>query len=274
MEGKGGKTRVVPAGEPAWRALERYLDRGRTALALRERERAGAVPVEERAAAVHLRRAPALRSGLARPRLARRRLPSHPASLVRHPSARGRGRSAGDPGTAGACRLSDDPDLHSGRVGAPQEGVRARSPARLTAGHMETNLKAIELKELWRRYKDDARREGARATCTRLLAAGQVRRRPHVERPALPRRGVRPDLLRPAGADLGDRALRSRARDQVRDVRDHPHQGLDHRRAALARLGAALGAREGARDRADEREARARAAPGADRRRRWPRRWR
>ena len=33
------------------------------------------------------------------------------------------------------------------------------------------------------------------------------------------------------------------ARDQVRDLRDHAHQGRDHRRAALARLGAALGAR-------------------------------
>jgi site-specific recombinase XerD len=33
VEGKGGKTRVVPAGEPAWRTLERYLARGRAALA-------------------------------------------------------------------------------------------------------------------------------------------------------------------------------------------------------------------------------------------------
>jgi integrase/recombinase XerC/integrase/recombinase XerD len=32
VEGKGGRTRVVPAGEHAWRALERYLDRGRAAL--------------------------------------------------------------------------------------------------------------------------------------------------------------------------------------------------------------------------------------------------
>jgi site-specific recombinase XerD len=32
VEGKGGKTRVVPAGEPALRAIERYLDRGRPAL--------------------------------------------------------------------------------------------------------------------------------------------------------------------------------------------------------------------------------------------------
>lgn len=33
VEGKGGKTRLVPVGEPALRALERYLQRGRPALA-------------------------------------------------------------------------------------------------------------------------------------------------------------------------------------------------------------------------------------------------
>jgi site-specific recombinase XerD len=32
VEGKGGRTRVVPVGEPAWRALDRYLARGRPAL--------------------------------------------------------------------------------------------------------------------------------------------------------------------------------------------------------------------------------------------------
>jgi integrase/recombinase XerC/integrase/recombinase XerD len=32
VEGKGGRTRVVPVGEHAWRALERYLARGRTVL--------------------------------------------------------------------------------------------------------------------------------------------------------------------------------------------------------------------------------------------------
>jgi len=32
VEGKGGRTRIVPAGEPAWRALEAYLQRGRPAL--------------------------------------------------------------------------------------------------------------------------------------------------------------------------------------------------------------------------------------------------
>jgi len=35
VEGKGGRTRIVPAGEPVWRAIERYLDRGRGALAPR-----------------------------------------------------------------------------------------------------------------------------------------------------------------------------------------------------------------------------------------------
>jgi site-specific recombinase XerD len=33
VEGKGGRTRVVPGGEPAWRALDAYLSRGRPALA-------------------------------------------------------------------------------------------------------------------------------------------------------------------------------------------------------------------------------------------------
>src|SRR3954469_25544839 len=33
VTGKGSKTRVVPAGEPAWRAIETYLDRSRGALA-------------------------------------------------------------------------------------------------------------------------------------------------------------------------------------------------------------------------------------------------
>jgi site-specific recombinase XerD len=33
VEGKGGRTRVIPGGEPAWRALDDYLTRGRPALA-------------------------------------------------------------------------------------------------------------------------------------------------------------------------------------------------------------------------------------------------
>jgi site-specific recombinase XerD len=37
VSGKGSKVRVVPAGEPAWRALARYLDRGRPLLQRPER---------------------------------------------------------------------------------------------------------------------------------------------------------------------------------------------------------------------------------------------
>ena len=33
VTGKGSRTRVIPAGEPAWRAVERWLERGRPALA-------------------------------------------------------------------------------------------------------------------------------------------------------------------------------------------------------------------------------------------------
>jgi integrase/recombinase XerC/integrase/recombinase XerD len=33
VEGKGGRTRIVPAGEHAWRAIESYLERGRITLA-------------------------------------------------------------------------------------------------------------------------------------------------------------------------------------------------------------------------------------------------
>jgi integrase/recombinase XerC/integrase/recombinase XerD len=33
VEGKGGRTRVLPAGEPAWRAIDEYLRRGRSVLA-------------------------------------------------------------------------------------------------------------------------------------------------------------------------------------------------------------------------------------------------
>jgi integrase/recombinase XerC/integrase/recombinase XerD len=38
VEGKGGRTRFVPVGEHAWRALDRYLTRGRPALDAGERE--------------------------------------------------------------------------------------------------------------------------------------------------------------------------------------------------------------------------------------------
>jgi site-specific recombinase XerD len=38
VEGKGGRTRVLPVGEHAWKALDRYLARGRTVLSTGESE--------------------------------------------------------------------------------------------------------------------------------------------------------------------------------------------------------------------------------------------
>ena len=112
----------------------------------------------------------------------------------------------------------------------------------------------------------DRRCACARAAGGRLFAAGEVRGGADGQRPAGACRGGRPHLLWAGGADQRDRAFRGRARDQVRDLRDHADQGLDHRRAALAGLGAAFGSRPGAGDRACQRQARASAAARADRR--------
>ena len=249
----------------AWRALERYLERGRPALTAAT-WRTRPVPVEERAAPVDVRRAPPAQRWTRR--AGRRAASRRTRCATRSPPTCWRGGGpAHDPGAPGPRVHQHDPDIHSGRVEAPQDGVRARSPARVTVKDQESGdeRQGDRAKGPVAPVQGRRRREGARAARPRVLAAGQVRGRPHVERPARARRGVRPDLVRPARPDLGDRALRPRARDQVRDVRDHAHQGLDHRRAALARLGAALGARQGARDREDERQARAQAAPRADR---------
>ena len=55
VTGKGERTRVIPAGEPAWHALRGYLDRARPALAGRLRSRrAGALPLEVRSAPLDL----------------------------------------------------------------------------------------------------------------------------------------------------------------------------------------------------------------------------
>ena len=72
--GKGSKERLLPVGEPAQRALRRYLDKGRHALAGRS-ARAGALPLQERPPPLELRHHPPARpldprSGPRRRRLA------------------------------------------------------------------------------------------------------------------------------------------------------------------------------------------------------------
>ena len=128
---------------------------------------------------------------------------------------------------------------------------------------METNVKAIELRELWRRYKsegDQRARERLVVAYSPLVkyvagrtAAGLP---PHVEEADLISYGLVGLISAIERFDL------SRA-DQVRDVRDHAHQGRDHRRAALDGLGAAQ-RRARARELERERQARERAAASAD----------
>ena len=135
---------------------------------------------------------------------------------------------------------------------------------------METNVKAVELKELWRRCKEDGDERArerlvvAYSPLVKYVAGRMASGLPsHVEEGDLISYGL-------LGPDRRDRALRPRARDQVRDLRRLPDQGRDHRRAALARLGAALGARPGPRRREGPPEAREQAAARAPPRRRWP----
>ena len=154
VEGKGGKTRFVPAGEPALRSVTRYLERGRPALASAD-ERARAAALQVRPAPLDVRRPPPP-AGLGAPRDAAGRGPSaRPPALVRDPPARGRCGFAGHSGAAGPFIHIDDPGLHSGRVGAPAGRVCPESsPGIADRGRgLETNVKAIELRDLWRRYK-------------------------------------------------------------------------------------------------------------------------
>ena len=55
----------------------------------------------------------------------------------------------------GSRQHLDDPGLHSGRVRPASGGVREEPPAGVKEAALETNVKAIELKDLWRRYKTD-----------------------------------------------------------------------------------------------------------------------
>ena len=125
VEGKGGKTRFVPVGEHAL-ARAGPLAGARPRRARRRHGGARAVPLQERPAALDLRRPPPPADVGAPRRDPGRGPPARPAALVRDPSARGRRRSARDPGAARARFDLDDPGLHSGRVRAPARGVRTQ----------------------------------------------------------------------------------------------------------------------------------------------------
>ena len=162
--GKGSKERLLPVGEPAQRALRRYLERGRPALA-DEPARAGAVPLQERPPPLQLRRHQASRPLGPRGGAGRRRLAALAAPQLRHPPARRRRGPAHDPGVTRPCVHLDDPGLHSRRrrppAGClpcnPSPGVMpiCRRSAIESSKAMETGVKEVELRDLWRRYKEE-----------------------------------------------------------------------------------------------------------------------
>ena len=106
VEGKGGRTRVVPVGR-ARLACDRPLPGARQAGARTPATEPGAVHLEDRQAAVHLGRAGG-GSG-SRRRAGPGVSAAYAAPLVRHAPAGGRRRPAHDPGAAGTLHRSARP---------------------------------------------------------------------------------------------------------------------------------------------------------------------
>ena len=113
--------------------------------------------------------------------------------------------------------------------------------------------------------QEHRRGRGSREADPALRAAREVRGEPCRDRPAGERRAGRPRELRHVRPDRRAHEVRARSRQQVRDLRDPPHQGRDHRRAASDGLGAAVGPVQGPRDREGPHRSRVDAEASADR---------
>ena len=122
VEGKGGKTRFVPVGEPALRSVTRYLERGRPALASADGQSALLLSKSGRR----------LSTSDVRRRL--RVWARHAAQQgAVHPHVRT------IPGAARPRVRLNDPGLHSDRVSAPKGSVRPQSSAGLGTGGRSGN---------------------------------------------------------------------------------------------------------------------------------------
>jgi site-specific recombinase XerD len=128
VHGKGDKERLVPYGEVAERALERWLVGGRPALT-------GATPalfVNARGDRLSRQGVWKIVGGPRRPGRARRQgVAPHAAALVRHPPPRRWRRRACGAGAARARERHHDPDLHAGQSQRAARGLRAGPPTSL-----------------------------------------------------------------------------------------------------------------------------------------------
>ena len=132
VEGKGGKTRLLPVGESAL-TRRRSLPGAGAPRPERRGRRARAVPLEVRPAPLHQRRAPPAERLDAGRRGPGRGLAARAAALVRHAPSGGWGRPAQHSGASRAREHRYDPGLHSGRVIAPAGGVSPKPSAGITS---------------------------------------------------------------------------------------------------------------------------------------------